>query len=302
MEHVNWGLPVALDLFFAGLGAGAFAIASAMHLTRKEEYNKIANIGVYIAPWPVILGVILLIADLGRPFRFWELVFKRGAGILMFGKDSVMSIGVWLLIIFICISLIYAVLTLIKLPILSEPEFYRLIGIVGLVFAVLVVVYTGVLLSATSNPLWRSWILPPIFVLSAFTSGSAACIFFLSIIAMYNNKTDPAITKLERMNSTLILCQLIAILIFIVTKLGIRHPSELSESGVSAMKLMIGSGYGVLWWVGVIGLGLVFPLVSGIKHNPHRKPSTSMFIVLFFLLFGGFGLRYVILMAGQAIR
>ncbi|MBI4721739.1 MAG: polysulfide reductase NrfD [Candidatus Stahlbacteria bacterium] len=299
MEHVNWGLPVALDLFFAGLGAGAFAIAVTMYLTRREEYSKIANIGAYVAPWPVILGVILLIADLGKPYRFWEMVLKRGGGLLMFEKNSVMSIGVWLLVIFICISLIYAALTLIKLPFPTEPDIRRKIGIVGLVFAVLVVVYTGVLLSATSNPLWRTWVLPPIFVLSAFTSGSAACIFFLS---MRNDKIDPTIPKLERMNSNLILFQLIAILLFIILKLGIRHPSEISASCAPAMKYMIGSGYGILFWVGVIGLGLIFPLVSGIKHNPNRKPSTSMFIALFFLIFGGFGLRYIILMAGQAIR
>ncbi len=27
MEHLNWGLPVAIYLFLAGLGGGAYAIA-----------------------------------------------------------------------------------------------------------------------------------------------------------------------------------------------------------------------------------------------------------------------------------
>ena len=98
MEHYNWGLPIAIDLFTAGMGAAAFMVAVVADLKSNKKFDSVRFTGAIIAPWPVILGVLLLIVDLGKPLRFWEMMLRRGEGLsleapyLMFNGGSTMSV------------------------------------------------------------------------------------------------------------------------------------------------------------------------------------------------------------------
>jgi len=129
MEHINWGIPIALALFLAGFGAGAFLLAVIAELSGGKRYQTITKIGSLIAPGPVILGVLFLVLDLGKPLRFWEMILMKGPGSFMFNLNSVMSIGVWLLTLFVILALLYAVLNLFSRPI---EKLKRWIGIIGL--------------------------------------------------------------------------------------------------------------------------------------------------------------------------
>ena len=55
VEH-NWGIPVAIDLFAAALGAGAFMLAVVADLAGGRRNRTVSAIGALIAPWPVICG------------------------------------------------------------------------------------------------------------------------------------------------------------------------------------------------------------------------------------------------------
>ncbi|MFQ6065795.1 MAG: NrfD/PsrC family molybdoenzyme membrane anchor subunit [bacterium] len=288
MEHINWGIPVAFDLFLAGLGAGALLLATAADLFGQRRYERITRTGAALAPWPVIIGVILLIIDLGQPGRFSHLLFRQGPGVLMVNLNSVMSTGVWLLTIFIILSLVYAALVFLGWPFTWGRKARRGVGMVTLVVSLLVAVYTGVLLAATSNPLWNTFLLPAVFSVSALATGIAAVVFILALGQTYRarTKTDALVPELEKINSRVISLQLVVIALFVL--LRITTPS---------LRMILGSGYGLLWWIGIIGLGLVVPLVFGFKGKT-RKPQTSV-VVAALVLLGSFFLRYVILIGGQ---
>ena len=67
--HVHWNWIVAIDLFGAGLSAGAFIISATAYFLGRERYETITRIGAYIAPFPVIVGILCLSMILkGRPF------------------------------------------------------------------------------------------------------------------------------------------------------------------------------------------------------------------------------------------
>ena len=288
MEHIIWGIPVAFDLFLAGLGAGALLIAIAADLFGGRQYERITRTGAVIAPWPVIVGVVLLVIDLGRPLRFWELLFRRGPGFVMFNPDSVMSIGVWLLTIFVILSLVYGALVLFGWPFTWGKKARQGVGMIGLVISLLVAVYTGVLLASTANPLWNTVLLPAVFSVSALSTGIAAVVFVLSFTHIYGAraKVDPSIPELEKINSRVISLELLIVALFVLVR--ITSPS---------LRMILGSAYGLLWWVGIIGLGLVVPLLFGIKGKV-RKPQTSV-VVAALVVLGSFFLRYVILIGGQ---
>ena len=63
------------------------------------------------------------------------------------------------------------------------------------------------------------------------------------------------------------------------------------------MNMIIGSGFGLIMWIGIIGLGLVVPFIFSIKGEAKRPQS--YLIVSALELIGGFCLRYVILIGGQ---
>ncbi len=293
-SHINWGIPVALDLFLAALGAGAFMLAVVADLAGGRRYRLVSTIGAFLAPWPAILGVLLLVADLGVPWRFWEMMLRRGEGLtlvspfLMFNPSSTMSIGTWVLTIFVWISLGYIVLTILAYPFQFAGILRKLLGLCGLPFALLVTTYTGVLLSASPNPLWNSWLLPVAFVASAVVTGAASVILILAALRIVGlvDEEDAHIPRLEKLNSWIIAFQLVVVLFFMLVGIG-----------SASMKSIVGSGYGLLWWVGIIGLGLILPLLYGFKGG-FRKPQASV-VVAAFVLLGGFFLRYVILIAGQ---
>ena len=121
-HHFDWGLPVAIDLFAAALGAGAFMLAAVADLAGGRKYRTTSFVGALIAPWPAIAGVLLLVIDLGHPFRFWEMLLKASpeggieAPYLMFSASSTMSIGTWVLTVFVWMSLAYIVCHIASYP------------------------------------------------------------------------------------------------------------------------------------------------------------------------------------------
>lgn len=293
MAHINWGLPVALDLFAAGMGAAAFLVAVTADLAGSKRYTSVRLTGAFIAPWPVLLGVLLLVVDLGNPQRFWEMVLRRGAGLrleapyLMLNPGSTMSWGTWILSLFVIISLVYLIVCIISIPFSWGEALTKVVGIIGLPFALLVTTYTGVLISATSNELWSSLLLPALFVTSALSTGIAGIVFILALLKMFNVSAESTfIPELEKVNGWVIGALLIILALFII--MGIQG---------DPMKAMIGLKYGILFWIGIVGLGLILPLVIGFKKGV-RTAHTSL-IVSALVLLGGFFLRYVILYAGQ---
>src|SRR5439155_4785793 len=103
MAKIEWGILIVNYLFLGGLSAGIFFVSAlATYLRQQDEtaYERIARYGAMMAPWPVALGSVLLIFDLGNWFRFFKLF-------LHFRWHSPISIGSWLLVLFTLVTLAY---------------------------------------------------------------------------------------------------------------------------------------------------------------------------------------------------
>ncbi len=143
MEHINWGLSVSVYLFMAGMGAASFLVAVIADLAGGERYARVRFAGSLIAPWPVMAGMLLLAAELGSPSRFWEMVLRRGEGFslappyIMLNPGSPMSLGTWFLNIFVALSLIYLILTLLSKAIPWKTPAIKAVGLITIPFALL---------------------------------------------------------------------------------------------------------------------------------------------------------------------
>src|SRR6266481_6861400 len=256
MKTIEWQYLIVSYLFLGGLSAGLYFVSALTELFRKDDdsaQEHIARVGALLAPWPVILGCTLLVFDLGHWYRAYKLF-------LHFRWESPMSIGSWLLMLFIGISLIFAYgwtsrdgrehffgrlprrLRFLEILNVDVAPWRRPLAIAGLPVSVGVAIYTGVLLGAVqARPFWNTNLVAQMFLFSAFSTGCAAL-----ILAPSSTRKLLDATQL-RFLYTLDIC-LITLEFFIVLPY-ILH-GELSIQAVkSSLELILGGPYTVAFWV-----------------------------------------------------
>jgi polysulfide reductase chain C len=309
MPRIEWGILIVNYLFLGGLSAGIFFVSAlATYLREKDEaYARIARYGALIAPWPVTLGCLLLIFDLGKWTRFYKLF-------LTLRWQSPMSIGSWLLLLFTAVALVNLwawlpaeirglVVKRLRLPAAADcdlSDWRRPLAAAGFPLSIGVAIYTGVLLGAVqARPFWNTNLVAQMFLFSALSTGCAALILALS----FNRKRLDA-TQLGFLY-TLDIC-LITLECFIVLPY-ILH-GELSVEAVrTSLKLILGGPYTVVFWVLFMGMGLVAPLAVEVwevapaiaNGAPLRHSRRIAAVTAALVIGGGYLLRYLFVYAGQ---
>jgi Polysulphide reductase, NrfD len=162
MKSPVWTWEVPLYFWTGGIASGSSFVALACDLAGDREAARTARIVslAALAPSPV-----LLIMDLGRPERFYNML-------RIVKLRSPMSMGAWALTAFG--NLIAAA---VGADLLDRDRTARALGGAGAVVGGYLGSYTGVLLASTAVPVWaRSRLfLGPIFVSTATATGAAAC-------------------------------------------------------------------------------------------------------------------------------
>lgn len=306
MHELNWGLPVIFYLYLAGLGAGAITVSGSV-LLRKGGFGasrfSVARCGALIGPFPVMLGTFLIIFELGQPFRALNL-FKVI-------NLSPMSIGTWLLAVFIVLSILYAA-TFIS-PSAGGGDrlapVRRALAWLCVPLGLSVAIYTGILLGAMpSRPFWNSPILAGLFMLSALSSGVAAIVL---MGVFFRRKSPNPDIRADYKNSSYLLTasdtlllggELLVIFLFIMF-------AHLTIGDVRyAVGAILPGGYlAPAFWGLVVIIGLLIPFFIELyqivpKLLYGREFRTAPYVevmVPIAILIGGFALRYVIVIAGQ---
>jgi formate-dependent nitrite reductase membrane component NrfD len=315
VRTIEWGFLIIIYLFLGGLSAGLFFVSAlATFLQRNGEdsaYRRVARLGAMLAPWPVMVGCLLLVFDLGRWYYFWKLF-------LHVRWVSPMSIGSWLLMAFTLLSLLHLYSWLApeqrdrifsKLPkrfgflrCLNHDlsAYRRQIALLGIPISVGVGIYTGVLLGAVqSRPFWNTNLVAQLFLFSALSTGCAALILALA----WRRETIDA--RAFQLLYTIDIC-LLTLELFIVVPYVIH--GELSVQAVhDSLGLILGGPFTLVFWVFFLGLGLLLPLgietyesvpvllSNGAIHCRRGLAAATAILVLA----GGFLLRYIFVFAGQ---
>ena len=326
--YMTWGLPVIWYLYLAGLGAGAVVISGYSYLANTQfegghyHYFRMARLGAFLGPFPVIIGVSLLILELGRPFRPLNLYKVINL--------SPMSIGSWFLLLFIITSLVYGLTFVTSL----RPQWddwkqrvvpvQRALALLNIPLGIGVAVYTGILLGAMpSRPLWNSPILALLFLISAMSTGIGAIMLGRSVLHVKSPAAEPnrrirtrgrRMTKrpgrryhetgylLSTTDLTLISLELLVIFLFIM----FAHLT-VGNLKYAMAAILPGGEMATTFWFWVVFIGLVVPglveLVTILPRWLYNVPFVAHrgleFAVSVAILVGGFMLRYVIVVAGQ---
>lgn len=286
-----WRWEIIWYFFFGGLAAGCYIIATIAALFGSREDRAVVRTGYCLSLLALLPCPLLLIKDLGRPERFINML-------RMFKVKSPMSMGTWSLVTFSLFSGTTALIQASRDGLLGRwwgarflaalPQ--KLIALPGTAAGFFLGSYTGVLLTATSIPLWsRSKLLGGIFLTSAMSTSTALISFVLHL----TNAPRSALHKLERLEWAALLIEMTGILAFL------RGTGRASRALVGTSP----TEHGLTFWRFVCGSGLALPwllqTLSLVRRGQQRPASGGMLISLLVLV-GGYFLRRTIIEAGHS--
>ncbi len=274
-HHEAMGVLIVVYFFLSGLGAGAFLTAAGLRLFGGEKYLKIEKTAAIAAPVLLMPGLLCLVIELGQPLRFLNMF-------LYFNPASVASWGVWVINIFLAISVLYAFL-----HVIGKAQSARPLACVGFVFALAVGFYSGMLLYQMHGyVLWHSALVPVIFLASAIASG-------LAVVLLLSGSADT--------DQIRVLSNALAVAVGVDLVLALTEVLTLvwsSGEKAAAGEAILSGNYGFLFiWVYLIA-GLVVPLFALARQRASRAAQVLAAILV---LVGTVAMRYVIVMGGQAL-
>jgi formate-dependent nitrite reductase membrane component NrfD len=158
----------------------------------------------------------------------------------------------------------------------------RKVGLVGMLFGFFLASYTGVLLSNSALPFWSdARLMGALFLASGASTGIAAITL---ILFLTGHSAGDGWGKLKHADRYSMVIELVLLAVLVVL-LG------------AAARPLTGGHYAPLFWGGLVGLGLILPLV--LDFVPSRTQVVGA-IASLLVLIGGFVLRYVVVMSIQA--
>jgi len=200
-DEVSWGVYIANFTFLVGVAAAAVMMVIPVYIYDNEELHDLVIFGELLAVAAIIMCLLFVTVDLGRPDRFWHLIpgigqFNFPASMLSW--DVIVLNGYLLLNIHICGYLLYCRYQK-KMP---AKWFYIPFVFLAIVWAISIHTVTAFLyVGLGGRPFWNSSIVGPRFLASAFTAGPALIILAIQVVrrvtalAPNGNGTQPSSSK-----------------------------------------------------------------------------------------------------------
>src|SRR5256886_6434089 len=286
----HWAWLIILYFFVGGIAGGACLLAAVVDWFGGPEDRPVVRTGYNVAAWGAILSAALLTIDLGRPLRFWHMLFQSAnVPALMFKGWSPISFGAWALLLFGLFAVLSALGGMAEEGRLHNAALRavggavrgglaKVVGGVAGLLGVFIAGYTGILLSVTNRPIWADspW-LRALVVASGASTGAAALI----LLAPGRGATEQSLGRLSAFDTKALLVELLVLVLFLAS-LG------------SVNRVWIGF-WGLVLLVGVVGLGILAPL----RLHLQRRPLASAAKLV---LLGGFLLRLATIFVSEGIE
>ncbi len=200
-SYVSWGFYLGNFTFLVGVAAAAVLLIIPSYLYDFGPIKDIVIVGEILAISALLMCMMFVTADLGRPDRIWHLF--PGLGILnlptsLLGWDIVVLNGYLLLNLFIPGYILYTAYN-------EKPVNYKFILpfiLLSIPWAVSIHTVTAFIYNGlAARPFWNASILAPRFLASAFCSGPALIILLFQIVRYYTkfHVKDEALFKIAEM-------------------------------------------------------------------------------------------------------
>ncbi|MGC9148624.1 MAG: NrfD/PsrC family molybdoenzyme membrane anchor subunit [Sulfolobales archaeon] len=286
LQVAGWGWLIAIFLWLAGI-AGMGSVA--YYWVRRTSLA----ITLLVA---IILALIFVVSDLTRP---WNVPHAMLTALFTgtYNWFSWMAIGIMLLVIQLILLLIIVYKHLIGhrikwLKWISDIASSNIYLLITAFFGFLVTIYSGFLISQASGiPLWNTPLIPILWIISA----SICAVALVEIISVLSGDLhDEKLLNTTKIGFSIDVFELFVVLSFIYVMLTVG-----TIGAAIGAEIMYRGELAALTWIGVIGLGIIYPLIIGLYTITTKRHDKALIISAALLaLIGALILRYVILAAG----
>jgi molybdopterin-containing oxidoreductase family membrane subunit len=107
-DHVSWGLYIANFTFLVGMAAAAVMLVIPVYIYRNRELHDLVIFGELFAVAAIIMALMFVVVDMGRPDRLHHMLLRFNFPISMLTWDVIVLNGYLLLNLHICGYLIYS--------------------------------------------------------------------------------------------------------------------------------------------------------------------------------------------------
>ncbi|MBI4301954.1 MAG: polysulfide reductase NrfD [Chloroflexi bacterium] len=296
-----WGLPIANYVFFVGLSAGGIIVASLVYVFNMEHFRPVARIAEILAIISILMAMMIIVFDIGRPDRFWHL-YRYGR------LQSPLVINVYTMTSYLIICLAYLyfgsradiVACMKRFPqrrplywlltlgqtndsdkaIKRDRKILKGIALLALPTAIALHSITGFIFGVIkAQPGWHTAILPPLFVVSALVSG-LGLVIVVSVLGKKFFKLsieDQIIYDLSRY-----LVFLMPVLAYLLTAEWFTVWFAGEETRSQILSSMFKGTYAPIFWADVT-LGLAIPFTLLVLPRTKNIPGITIAATLAFV-------------------
>ena len=200
-DQVSWGFYIGNFTFLVGVAAAAVVLVVPAYVYDWKPIREIVIFGELLAISAIMMCLLFVLVDIGRPDRFWHLIPPWGH--LNFPR-SILAWDVIVLNLYFLVNFVVATHILYRA---FQGKAYRKRLVVPLVLlsipmavgihTVTAFLYNGL----AARPYWNSSILAPQFLASAFCSGPAILLVVLQVLRRFTRfeMRDEAIWKIAEL-------------------------------------------------------------------------------------------------------
>ena len=282
-DHVSWGLYISNFTFLVGLAAAAVMLVLPTYILKDTDFKAAVLIGEGVAVAALIMCLLFVTADMGRPDRLWHMMtssFNFPDSLLTW--DVIVLNGYLMLNMFIPFYILY---THYKGE-TPDPKKYLPFVVLSVFWAVGIHTVTAFLYAGLkSRPFWNTSILGVRFLASAFCAGPA---FIVLLLALIKKHTEYKITETTIDKLGFIITVAAQINLFLLGSEIFKEFYTDSAHTVSAKYLFFGlHGKNALvpWIWTAIGMNLIATIgLSIMGYNRKSKPNSPKRRKLFYSL------------------
>lgn len=281
-RDVSWGLYIAQLTFLVGIAASAVTVVAPFYLHNTKSFGRITIFGEFLAIAAVLMCLLFVIVDLGKPARLFNIIFHPTPSSILFWDMVVLS-GYLILNLVIGWNVLEA-----ERNQVNPPKWLKTLIYISIPWAISIHTVTAFLYAGLpGRGYWLTALMGARFLASAFASGPALLILFSYIIKRFS-RFDVGKEAIEKLS--LIMTYALGISLFFVgleffTAFYSQVPGHLH----SLVYLFAGlEGYSALapfMWIFLVLA--VFAFILLLNPNTRKKESSlkiaciSIFIAMF---------------------
>lgn len=288
-RDVSWGFYIAQFTYLVGVAASAVMVVLPYYLHDYKAFGRVTVLGEFLAVAAVIMCILFIVMDLGRPDRILNVLKYPTPNSVLFWDMLVLN-GYLFLNIIIGWNVLEAERHQAPPPSWLKPLIYLSIPWAPSIHTVTAFLYAGL----PGRGYWLTAIMAPRFLSSAFAAGPSLLVLLCLLVRKYT-KFDPGKEQIQSLAKIVSYAILINVFFFFCELFTVFY-SQIPEHMLHFQYLFYGldgKARMVPWmWFAITGMSvaailMVFPKI---RHNEKTLAMTCGLIIITTYIDKGLGL------------